>query len=36
MDEDIDFFKKKFNVSRETVEKLKIYIIIFFNIINKS
>ena len=25
MDEDIDFFKKKFNVSRETIEKLKIY-----------
>lgn len=25
MDEDIGFFKKKFNVSRETVEKLKIY-----------
>jgi 16S rRNA (guanine527-N7)-methyltransferase len=25
MVEDIDFFKKKFNVSRETIEKLKIY-----------
>jgi 16S rRNA (guanine527-N7)-methyltransferase len=25
MDEDIVFFKKKFNVSRETIEKLKIY-----------
>ena len=25
MDEDINFFKKKFNVSRETIEKLKIY-----------
>jgi 16S rRNA (guanine527-N7)-methyltransferase len=25
MDEYIDFFKKKFNVSRETIEKLKIY-----------
>ena len=25
MDEDIEFFKKKFNVSRETIEKLKIY-----------
>jgi len=25
MDEDIDSFKKKFNVSRETIEKLKIY-----------
>jgi 16S rRNA (guanine527-N7)-methyltransferase len=25
MYEDIDFFKKKFNVSRETIEKLKIY-----------
>ena len=25
MDEDIDFFKKKFNVSRETIEKLKTY-----------
>ena len=25
MDEDIDFFKKKFNVSRETIDKLKIY-----------
>ena len=25
MDEDIDFFKKKFNVSRETIEKLNIY-----------
>lgn len=25
MNEDIDFFKKKFNVSRETIEKLKIY-----------
>lgn len=25
MDEDIGFFKKKFNVSRETIEKLKIY-----------
>jgi len=25
MDKDIDFFKKKFNVSRETTEKLKIY-----------
>lgn len=25
MEEDIDFFKKKFNVSRETIEKLKIY-----------
>ncbi|NDG20998.1 MAG: 16S rRNA (guanine(527)-N(7))-methyltransferase RsmG, partial [Proteobacteria bacterium] len=25
MDEDIDFFKKKFNVSRETIEKFKIY-----------
>jgi 16S rRNA (guanine527-N7)-methyltransferase len=25
VDEDIDFFKKKFNVSRETIEKLKIY-----------
>ena len=25
MDEDIDFFKKKFDVSRETIEKLKIY-----------
>ena len=25
MDEDIHFFKKKFNVSRETIEKLKIY-----------
>jgi 16S rRNA (guanine527-N7)-methyltransferase len=25
MDEDIDFFKKKFNVSRETIEKLKLY-----------
>ena len=25
MDEDIDFFKKKFNVSRETIEKLEIY-----------
>jgi 16S rRNA (guanine527-N7)-methyltransferase len=25
MDQDIDFFKKKFNVSRETIEKLKIY-----------
>jgi len=25
MDEDIDFFKKEFNVSRETIEKLKIY-----------
>ena len=25
MDEDIDFFRKKFNVSRETIEKLKIY-----------
>ncbi len=25
MDEDIDFFKRKFNVSRETTEKLKIY-----------
>jgi len=25
MDEDIDFFKEKFNVSRETIEKLKIY-----------
>ena len=25
MDEDIDFFKKKLNVSRETIEKLKIY-----------
>jgi 16S rRNA (guanine527-N7)-methyltransferase len=25
MFEDIDFFKKKFNVSRETIEKLKIY-----------
>jgi 16S rRNA (guanine527-N7)-methyltransferase len=25
MDEDIDFFKKKFNVSRETIKKLKIY-----------
>lgn len=25
MDEDIDFFKRKFNVSRETIEKLKIY-----------
>ena len=25
MDEEIDFFKKKFNVSRETIEKLKIY-----------
>jgi len=25
MDDDIDFFKKKFNVSRETIEKLKIY-----------
>ena len=25
MDADIDFFKKKFNVSRETIEKLKIY-----------
>ena len=25
MDEDIDFFKKKFSVSRETIEKLKIY-----------
>ena len=25
MYDDIDFFKKKFNVSRETIEKLKIY-----------
>jgi 16S rRNA (guanine527-N7)-methyltransferase len=25
MDEDINFFRKKFNVSRETIEKLKIY-----------
>ena len=25
MDEGIDFFKEKFNVSRETIEKLKIY-----------
>jgi 16S rRNA (guanine527-N7)-methyltransferase len=25
MNEDIDFFKKKFNVSRETLEKLKTY-----------
>jgi 16S rRNA (guanine527-N7)-methyltransferase len=25
MDESIDFFKEKFNVSRETIEKLKIY-----------
>jgi 16S rRNA (guanine527-N7)-methyltransferase len=25
MDADIDFFKKKFNASRETIEKLKIY-----------
>ena len=25
MDEEIDFFTKKFNVSRETIEKLKIY-----------
>ena len=25
MDEDIDFFKKEFNVSRETIEKLEIY-----------
>jgi 16S rRNA (guanine527-N7)-methyltransferase len=25
MDEDIDFFKKKYNVSRETIEKLKIF-----------
>ncbi len=25
MDEDIDFFKKKFNVSRETIEKLNKY-----------
>jgi 16S rRNA (guanine527-N7)-methyltransferase len=25
MDEDIDYFKKKFNVSRETIKKLKIY-----------
>ncbi len=25
MDEDIDFFKREFNVSRETIEKLKIY-----------
>jgi len=25
MEEDIDFFKKKFNVSRETIKKLKIY-----------
>ena len=25
MDEDIDFFKKKFNVSRETIEKLNIF-----------
>jgi 16S rRNA (guanine527-N7)-methyltransferase len=25
MDEDIDFFKKKFNVSRETIEKLQTY-----------
>ena len=25
MDEEIDFFKKEFNVSRETIEKLKIY-----------
>ncbi len=25
MDEDIDFFKKKFNVSRETIEKFNIY-----------
>jgi 16S rRNA (guanine527-N7)-methyltransferase len=25
MDEDIEFFRKKFNVSRETIEKLRIY-----------
>jgi 16S rRNA (guanine527-N7)-methyltransferase len=25
MDDDINFFKEKFNVSRETIEKLKIY-----------
>jgi 16S rRNA (guanine527-N7)-methyltransferase len=25
MDEDIDFFRKKYNVSRETIEKLKIF-----------
>ena len=25
MDEDIDFFKKKFNVSRETIDKLRTY-----------
>jgi 16S rRNA (guanine527-N7)-methyltransferase len=25
MDEDIDYFKKQFNVSRETIEKLEIY-----------